>query len=54
VERGLRIFVNSALRILFRPTRVEVTGEWIKLYKEELYDLNCSPNIVGVIKWKRK
>ena len=29
--------------------RGEVTGEWIKLCKEELNDLNSPPNIVGVI-----
>jgi len=31
----------------------EVTGEWIKLYKEELNDLNFPPNIAGVIKSRR-
>jgi hypothetical protein len=34
--------------------RDEVTGEWIKLYKEELNDLNSPPNIVRVIKSRRK
>jgi hypothetical protein len=34
--------------------RDEVTGEWIKLYEEELNDLNSPPNIVGVNKLRRK
>jgi hypothetical protein len=34
--------------------RDEVTGEWIKLYEEELNDLNSPPNIVGVNKSRRK
>ena len=36
------------------PKRDEVTGEWRKLHKEELNDLYCSPNIVRVIKPRRK
>jgi hypothetical protein len=46
------------LRRIFWPKRDEVTGEWRRLHNEELKDLYCSPNIVGVIKsrrmrWKR-
>ena len=33
--------------------RVEVTGEWRKLHKEELNDLYSSPNIIRVIKSRR-
>jgi hypothetical protein len=39
--------------VLFGPKRGEVTGEWRKLHIEELNDLNCSPNIVRVIKSRR-
>jgi len=31
----------------------EVTGELRRLHNEELNDLYCSPNIVGVVKWRR-
>jgi hypothetical protein len=35
---------------LFGPKREEVTGEWRKLYNEELNDLYSLPNIVRVVK----
>jgi hypothetical protein len=41
----------SENRVLRR--RDEVTGEWRKLYNEELHDLYSSPIIVRVIKSKR-
>ena len=41
------------LRRTFGPRRDEVTGEWRRLHNEELNDLNSSPNIVRVIKWRR-
>jgi hypothetical protein len=45
----LRVFENRLLGKRFVPERVEVTGEWRRLHKEELYDLP-SPNIIQVIK----
>jgi len=42
------------LRRIFGPRRDEVTGEWRRLHNEELKDLYSSPNIVRVIKLRRK
>jgi len=49
-ERRLRVLKDRVLRRKFGPKRDEVTGEWGKLYNEELNVLYCSPNIVRVIK----
>jgi len=38
-ERKLRVFENMVLKRIFGPRREEVTGEWRRLYKEELNDL---------------
>jgi hypothetical protein len=46
----MRVFVDRALRRIFRPKRDEVTGEWRILHNEELNDLYSSPNISRVIK----
>ena len=40
------MFENEVLGKIFGPKRDEVTGEWRKLHKEELYR---SPNIVRLI-----
>jgi len=47
------VFENMVLRRIFEPRRDEVTGEWRRLYNEELNDLYCSPNIVRGIKSRR-
>ena len=52
-ERKLRVFENMVLRRIFGPRRDKVTGEWRRLYNEELNDLYSSPNIVRVIKSRR-
>jgi hypothetical protein len=52
-ERELRVFVNKVWRRIFGPRRDEVTGEWRRLYNDELTDLYSSPNIVRVIKSRR-
>ena len=53
-ERRLRVFQNRVLRRIFGPKRDEVTGEWRKLHNEELDDLYSSPNIVRVIKSRKR
>ena len=52
-ERRLRVFENRVLRRLFGPKREEVTGEWKKLYNEELSDLYSLPITVRVVKSTR-
>ena len=47
------MFENRVLRRIFGPKRDEVTREWRKLHKEELYHLYSSPNNFRVIKSRR-
>ena len=47
------MFENRLLRRIFGSKRDEVTGEWRKLHNEELNDMYCSPDIIGVIKSRR-
>jgi len=53
-EPRIRVFENRVLRRIFGPKRDVVTGEWRKLYNEELNVLYSSPNIVQVTKSRRK
>jgi acyl-coenzyme A synthetase/AMP-(fatty) acid ligase len=52
-ESKLRVLENKVLRRIFGPKRDEVTGEWRRLHKKELYALYSSPNIIRMIKSRR-
>jgi hypothetical protein len=52
-EHRVGVFENRVLRRIFGPRRDEVTGEWRKLYNEELRDLYSSPSIIRIIKGRR-
>jgi hypothetical protein len=49
----IHIFENRVLRRIFGPKRDEVTGEWRKLYSEELHILYSSADVIMQIKSKR-
>jgi len=53
-EGRRRVYGIRVLRRIFGPKRVEVTGDWRRLYNEELNYLYSSPNITLLIKWKMK
>jgi hypothetical protein len=44
-EHRLRVFTNKVLRRIFGSKRDEVTGDWRRLHKEELYAPYSSPSI---------
>jgi hypothetical protein len=49
-ECRLRVFENNVLRKVFGSKRDGVTGDWKKLYNEDLNELYFTPNIMRVIK----
>jgi hypothetical protein len=53
-ERKLRAFENRVLWRKIGPKRDGVTGEWRKLHNVELNVLYGFPNIVWLIKSRRK
>jgi hypothetical protein len=50
----LRVLLNSVPRKIFGPKRKEGKGECRKLRNGELYYLHFSPNVIRVIKCRRK
>jgi hypothetical protein len=50
---GLYHVTYRVLGRIFEPKRDKVTGQWRKLYNEEIHDLYSSPAIVWVIKSRR-
>jgi hypothetical protein len=50
----LSVFENRVLRRIFAPKRDEITGEWRRLHKKELYALYSSQDIFRVIKRRRQ
>jgi hypothetical protein len=52
-ECRLRVFENRVLRRILEPLRDKVTGEWLTLHNNGLYDLYSLPNIIRVIKSRR-
>jgi hypothetical protein len=53
-EYRLRMFENRVRRKMFGPKRNEVRREWRRLRNEEFNDLYLSPNIIRMIKSRRK
>jgi len=52
-EGRLRVFENRVLKTIFGTRKSEVTGEWRRMYDNELCDLYSSPNIFQLIKTRR-
>jgi hypothetical protein len=45
-EHKLKVLKNRELRKIFRHKMDEVTGEWRRLHKKELYDLYSSSYVI--------
>jgi hypothetical protein len=52
-EHRLRTLEKKVLRRIFGPKRYEVTGDWRRLYSEELHNLYSSPSIIRMMKSRR-
>ena len=52
-ERRLSMTENRVLRRIIGLRRDETTGEWRKLYNEELHDLYFAPDVIRVLKSRR-
>jgi hypothetical protein len=52
-EHRMRMFEIDVPRRIFGLKGDEVTGEWRKLHKQELYNLYSSPDIIRQIKTRR-
>jgi hypothetical protein len=52
-KHRLRVFETRVLRRIFGPKRDHVTGDWRKLYNEELHNVYSSPDIIRMIKSRR-
>jgi hypothetical protein len=48
------VFENRVLRTIFGPKRDEVPRGWRKLHNEELHNVHSSPNIIRMIKSRRR
>jgi hypothetical protein len=51
-EYQLRVFETRALRIIFGPSRDEVTGGRRKLHSKKLHNLYSSPKMIRMLKSK--
>jgi hypothetical protein len=48
------VFENRVLRRIFGPKRNEVMGDCRKLHNEEFHDLYSSPDVIRMIKSRRR
>jgi hypothetical protein len=48
------VFENSLLGRKFGPNWEEVAGRWRRLHNEELHKIYASPNVIRVIRSRRR
>ena len=46
----LKVFAKRVMRKTFGPKRDDITREWRRLYREQLYDMSSAANFIQVIK----